>query len=554
MSRTGQRGTRSDVRGDSQAELRADVVVVGAGPAGITAALEAARAGLRVVLVPGGGKRESAGARGLNSGEDALGPWPHEPLSENRRRMVGGTSSAWGGRCVPLDPIDFQKRDWVPDSGWPISFDEYWRFADAAAHVLGIGRPQFNAAATAGVLSESTPLAAGGIEGIDESTLERWSPPVKFARLLQSDASLRRHCHVLLDHHVVDLQFEGSRVAAIVVRTLNGASRTVRGRHYVLATGALENARLLLRAGLDRELPAIGRYYMAHTFGTIMPVRLNQPLPAAADLCRDHGIYARRRIRLSDALQEKARVGNAVAYFGWPPVDAAALHRNPMTSTMAIAREVVGAARRGPRGGAAQLREQRDRLLQHAGIVARGDAAFWRDAVSSGLKRVGRHRRPLVSPSPHLPIQFLTFQGEHAPRRDSRVALGRDRDALGVPRLGVQISFGEQDFDTIAVLHQAIETAVQRRGGEVLRSPEDVVVDLRKTMEAEFNSNAHHIGTTRMGISRETSVVDANSKVHGVDNLFVAGSSVFPTGGHANPTFSIVALSLRLGEHLTRLR
>jgi choline dehydrogenase-like flavoprotein len=156
----------------------------------------------------------------------------------------------------------------------------------------------------------------------------------------------------------------------------------------------------------------------------------------------------------------------------------------------------------------------------------------------------------MVLPHRAARIQHLMFQAEHLPHRDSRVALGDTRDALGVPRLRVGVHLSDDDFATVLQLHRSMTRYLLARGAVPLSSPEEAVDALRRALSGRFNSHSHHLGTTRMGCSPADSVVDADCRVHGVPNLYVAGSSVFPTGGHANPTLSIVMLSARLGAHL----
>jgi choline dehydrogenase-like flavoprotein len=326
-----------------------------------------------------------------------------------------------------------------------------------------------------------------------------------------------------------------------------------RGRRYVLAAGALENARLLLANGFGADLPSVGRYYMSHTYGTVMPVRLASPLSPQTSLREDSGVYVRRRFRLDEKFQEEAKVGNAIAYFGRPPADSMAVHRDPLTSAVAIGKTVRTGIRLGPGKGLAYLRGAKGDLRAHASVIARSDRTFWTQEVPLLYKRFGPYRRPLVEPKLNQKIQYLTYQGEHLPTRDSRVYLTRECDALDVPRLAMDVRFTEGDFATLEALHGSLSKSIEAAGGAAQLTPEETVANIRESMAHSFNSNAHNLGTTRMGTSKSDSVVDRDCKVHTLENLFVAGSSVFPTGGHANPTLSIVMLACRLADHLSTL-
>ncbi len=541
---------------DEPQVLDVDVVVVGAGPAGVTVALELARAGRQVVLLPGGGRRESAADRDLHRAESLEGPWGHEPLEENRRRGIGGASALWGGRCVPLDPIDFVVRDWVPDSGWPLTYDEYWSWAQRACDILDVGPAEFRRLPPTDLVTGEplAPAAGGRADEVGQDSLERWSAPFRFARLLRRDPHLRRRAQVLPDAHAVCLLRRGDAGSVDGVRVRQGAREIdLRARTVVLAAGGLENARLMLHSGFGATLPALGRYYMTHTVGSFMSVRMAQPLPRVNDLFREQGRYLRHRWRLEDAVQREARVGGAIAYFARAPRTAPAVHHDLVSSGVAVAKLAQDAVRSGPRGARALLDERGAELRGHARTIAAGDAASWGRAARLAAARVVRSL-PTVLPHPATPVQHLTFQAEHLPHRDSAVTLGTTTDAHGVPRLKVRVELTDGDFDTVLQLHRSMEAHLHPRGGTPLTTPEEAVAAMREDARGGFNSHAHHLGTTRMGTSPTHSVVDADSRVHGVANLYVAGSSIFPTGGHANPTLSIVMLAARLGHHLAQTR
>jgi choline dehydrogenase-like flavoprotein len=538
--------------GASSAEVRdADVLVIGAGPAGVTVALELARAGRSVLLLPGGGRRESEAARDLHRAEGVDGHWGHEPLEATRRRAIGGASALWGGRCVPLEPIDFQAREWIPGSGWPIDYEDYWSWAQRACDILDVGPAEFRRTPDLDLLTGAPPAALPGDE-VTQDSLERWSAKFRFARVLRRDPHLRQRCEVLVDASAVGLVVEDGEVTAVRARQ-GDRHLTVRARTVVLATGGLENARLLLHSDLARGLPALGRYYMTHTVGTFLSVRMPERGSHAGDLFREDGVYLRHRWRLGDDVQRSARVGNAIAYFARAPLVDASVNEDPLTSGVAMAKIVRDAARRGPVGAASLVRERGVELRQHARVLRSTDGAFWRRTTRQAAQRMARRSLPTLLPHPDQPVQHLSFQGEHLPHADSRVSLGSTRDALGIPRLRVHVALSDGDFDTVLQLHRSMERYLLPRGAVPLASPEQVVETMRARTAGAFDSHAHHLGTTRMGTSTRDSVVDADGRVHGVGNLYVAGSSTFPTGGHANPTLSIVMLGARLAHHLARL-
>ncbi|GAA4753344.1 GMC family oxidoreductase [Amnibacterium soli] len=512
------------------------VVVLGTGPAGIAVAEGLLKRGRSVVLVDGGAARERDTDRELNAGDEARGVWGHEPLHENRRRVLGGTSTAWGGRCIPLDPVDFEQRDWIPDSGWPIPYAEFARWLPEAARLLEIPDTPFRR-------SSPDPIFATG-EEIDGAPIELWSPPTDVSRLLAHLQSTEPRLTVLTDHHVTGLVLDADqRLVALRAVTERGEV-LLRGERFVLAAGALENARLLLTSALAQRLPALGRYYMSHVFATYVAYS-GKPLPRATGFFRIGRTYARHRWQLTAAAQRAARVGNVIGFIARPPVQRMSVHLDPLSATIAAVK-LVRRHLRSPQ----ELWRQRRQLAVYGRVIAAAPPSFWPHVVAQSLQRGRRNRLPMLLPPREARTHHLTVQAEHLPHRDSRVALSDRVDRYGVPLLVPEIDFHRADFESVEVFHQAMERFLGGLGYRPDQDPATATRSLARDMFGGFNSNAHHIGTTRMGADPATSVVDADCRVHGVQNLFVAGASVFPTSGHANPTLSIVALACRLADRL----
>lgn len=528
---------------------RRRVVVLGSGPAGVSVAVRLVRAGVDVVLVCGGGMRESPASRALNRGGGWTGDFAHEDLAENRRRMVGGASTAWGGRCVLLDPIDFRTRSWIPDSGWPISYEEYVRWLAPASELLEIPVSDYRRPVPGDLLGPADAPPHGQLES---DALEIWSPPTNFAAYVQNELLRSGRCEVLLDAHATRIRLDENGCVEGVDVHREGRTLDVCGTEYVLAAGGLENPRLLLVSGLGERLPAIGRYYMTHTFCSLFAFE-GPPLAPESEFFQIDGAWARNRWRLSDHVQEQAGVGNAIGFFARPFSNQTGMHKEPLSSAVEIAKLLRDAAAAGPSEGLALLRRNRRALRDDALVVLRGRPSDWLRMARQARLRMSGRRIPIVLPDRRIPIKHLTFQGEQAPDPESRVVLCDERDALGVPRLSVHVRFSPIDFETVRVFHRVFGDFVRARGHRPLMDADEVAATLEKNMRAAFNSNAHHVGTTRMGTSARNAVTDADCLVFGTRNLYVAGSSLFPTCGHANPTLSIVMLACRLADRLARL-
>ncbi len=511
-----------------------DICIVGSGPAGLTIATELAGGSVRVLVVESGGREsENSFPAALNEIESIGAPRVAEQ-SKVRNRVLGGSSHTWSGRCIPLDSLDYEARPWVPHSGWPIGPADLEPFFPKAAEYLGLAevrygnglfrelglKPRFDGhdPELRAVFWQFSRMPAGAGEYV------RFGP--RFRALDAPNVQLLTHSTVT---HI-DMDDDGTRVAGVEVAAPDGGRRQIRARCFVLCGGAIENARMLLASnrrdprGVGNANGLVGRFLMDHpraTIGTFAPSAV--PALQREFLLHRHASGARmqRGFSLRLDLQRGEALLNCAAWL-----------------TLHIAEDDVwqalGAARRAR--GRARLRHGR------VALGSAGQAAFgaWEKLV---------RKRPLPRRFKRLDLDVLV---EQAPDPESRILLSERRDALGVPLSRIDWRIGEGERRSVMRLGQAIQQAFERESLPPVALA-DWIRD-RRPEDAVFFDPAHPMGTTRMGGSALEGVVDANSKVFGVDNLFIAGSSVFPTGGHANPTFTITALAVRLATHLrTRL-
>ena len=537
--------------------LRPDVCIVGAGAAGISLALSLSGQGLQILLLESGRLQEDATTQALYAGE-VVDERLHSPPDKYRQRRLGGSTAIWGGRCVPFDPIDFEQRDWVPDSGWPIRYEDVAAFYPQANHLAEAGRFAYDADELFGA---GTPLIRRLVSKVVASnSLERFSCPTHFGERYEARLRVARDIQVLLGANCtrVVLQAGGSAVRELSVSTLGGKRFRVAARCSVLALGGLETPRLLLASrdvaplGVGNDHDVVGRYYMCHIAGNVGQLTLTgSPSEVQHGYLRSpDGIYCRRRLSIVPQEQRRCGLLNAVARLHFPRI-ADPSHGNGVLSGLFLARNFISyeygkRLRDGVEGGLAlQARHLRNVLCDPFDT-----AAFLGHWV---LRRTLAQRKfPSVILRNRSTRFSLEIHGEQAPRRDSRVTLGESVDALGVPRLRVDWRYGPEDIASVRRMLDLIALELQHTGsGRLAYDPATLEQDLMR-----FGAyGGHHIGTTRMGADPRSSVVDADCRVHGVDNLYIAGSSVFPTSSQANPTLTLVALSLRLGQHLgERLR
>ena len=517
---------------EAGAEIQADLCIVGGGAVGITLARELVGAPFRVVLLESGGVRFDQRPQRLYVGDNV--GLPNYATAHSRFRAFGGSTTRWPGQCRPFDPIDFETRDWVPHSGWPFDrahLEPWYRRAGAVCRLSG---DHFEPATW---LDGAPTLPLGGDE-LDPVVFQ-FGHPTDFGRIYRGELEAAANVETLLDANAVEIVPDGNcrEVHAVAVQTFSGRRFQVRARAVVLACGGIENARLLLAsnrrapAGLGNEHDLVGRFFMDHPY-------LTTGYLAAADPAHAHGLHVietfkrvgwEQRAHLGYALAEsvlrRERLNGCTAYFiRRLHSETAPEHFSPGGKSLAHLREVLT-----------------DKVPdQQIGRHLRNVALGYRDV---GIT-LSRRAADLVRPKRCLALRIIP---EATPCPDSRVTLSDERDELGIPRVRVDWRLNPDDRRGLDRLRAALAAAVRQRGlGTLVDDPSEDETGWPTSMMG----GKHHIGTTRMHVDPKQGVVDPDCRVHGLANLYVAGSSVFPTSGYANPTLTIVALALRLADHL----
>ncbi len=529
---------------EAGSQIEADLCIVGAGAAGIALALQFVSERTRIVLLESGGNREDPATQKLYDGDVADGSRHLAPI-QYRRRQFGGSTNLWGGRCIPFDPIDFETRDWVPHSGWPIGYEEVARYYPAASRLCETG--DFDYAARA-----DWPELLAGFAGQDFSadTIERFSCPTNFAARYRVRLAAAANIRVILHANAVSIAtaHDGNVVQAVDVRSLNGHGFRVRASRFVLATGGLETPRLLLASrdhhanGLGNAHDQVGRYYMCHVAGTLGALRARVPVHYGYTISPE-GVYCRRRLALRPAAQRRLRVGNLVARLHHPRIADPAHGSGILSALYAAAPFITPEYAIRLKSGVPPSFATR---LRHAGNIAAAPGEVARFLLHWARHRTLAERKfPSIVAPPRNGIYTLDVHAEQAPNPCSRITLGSTPDALGMPRLRVDWRHLPADIETVRVSLRALAADLEASGTASLAYDED---EVEEAMLRDGAYGGHHIGTARMSADPRFGVVDGRCRVHGVGNLWIAGSAVFPTSGQANPTLTIVALAVRLKE------
>jgi choline dehydrogenase-like flavoprotein len=503
---------------------RTDICVVGSGVAGISIARRLLALGRTVTMLESGGLDYEAATTELNIGE-ATGQ-PYYSLKDSRLRFFGGTMAIWGGRIAELDPIDFERRDWVPYSGWPMSWAELQPHYAEAWKSFGIKKPDLN---------------GDDLPQLDDARLELklWAFDERFNRFTFGS------CHDLVEHPramvithatVTDIMTSAQTraVTSVVARSLGGRKLIVEARAFVLAAGGLENPRLLLAAGLGNDHGLVGRFFMEHPHargGRVTSARSWMLLKAFGRRRQANGQIVAALIAAAAAEQAKAKTLNS--------------------SLTIAARQPAGAVQFWP------MRAYQ--LVKHEMAPTRNGRTLWKHVkrTATYLQRQSDPLRPwLLHCAGRLELALL-IRAEQAPNPLSRVTLGTEKDALGVPRIRLDWRLSDLDIHSVERLVDALAAEFRRLDlGDVIKAEWLSGTDRQWRSDplicAHPLGGYHHMGTTRMAERAKQGVTDSFGKVHGVKNLYIAGSSLFPTSGWANPTLTIVALALRSAEHIAR--
>ena len=542
------------LRGGHPVDVDADLCIVGGGAAGIAIARSFLGTRFSVCLVESGGLAGEDRNQALYEGSSA-GDLEFDP-GTSRMRVFGGSCNLWGGGCIPLGRQDLERREWVPHSGWPIDYAELEPFYQRARDYCQIGTLDL----ADGSFAE--PPFHSSLPFDQNKLVNQFfaRSPILFGDAYRTELERAGNITVLLHGNLLELKAsaDGRRVREAHIGALSGARCVVRAHHYVLACGGIENARLLLLSnsvmpeGLGNQHDVVGRYFMDHPSGKLGTLTAKKP----------HRItrpYERRRVKdapsafpeiaLSPQFQRSHRVLNGRVHpFGV---------EGPLPRGIRALRELKTALRNTVPDENALLEARLSEALRNAPmghvITAPDNLGLTALKLGLGIGDLARACVHKLADRPTVTNSHVDLVGyfEQAPNPDSRITLGREVDAFGQRKVKV-------DWRLTALDHETYRSSARVFGEEIARAGKGHF-ELESWLEEhggarpQVHGTAHHMGTTRMSGHPSTGVVDANCKVHGMDNLHIAGSSVFPTGGWAFPTFTIVALSMRLADELRDL-
>lgn len=549
--------------------LTADVCIVGAGPAGITLAQELSGQNFKVYLLETGGFERDAKVQAL--AEDADFPigdfYPRAYYT--RERQFGGTANVWpisladgrkGVRYVPLDKIDFEKRDWLPNSGWPITREDLDPYYERAQSVCQSGPYTYDPQDWSDETAQPFPFDANRLR----TQMFQFGPADVFTH--QYRQTLESSKNVTLCTYATVLQLEtddlAQQVTKLRVGTLEGNQFWVESKFVILAMGGLEVARLMMVSnavqvdGLGNDNDLVGRYLMDHPV-----VRSGMLVPKSRKTIRDLHLYDLRFVQghgaiakavpTDEAMHQEQILNICTALYPRPARDQFNLLRllfpkgrdyySPAVRSAIDAKDLLKSGKLPTFKQIKDIVTNLDDLLYfqwQKGYVERSHKVYHFDMGGWSLRQDQEKAFSC--------FEVLHFT-EQAPDPANRIMLSNDRDVFGYPKMQLQWRWSDQDIQSIRRAQALFKQEFAKAGLGELK------VELDQGLPRMiYPSIHHHMGTTRMHESPKHGVVDANCRVHGVSNLYVASSSVFPTSGYANPTLTIVAIAIRVADQIKR--
>jgi choline dehydrogenase-like flavoprotein len=540
----------SDIRTlQDGATLDHDVCIIGAGPAGLTLAGELDRLPIRICLLESGGFDPDQATAGLS--EVAPVDSDFDAPNEVRGRQFGGMANRWnvpiprrghGVRYLPLSAIDFEERPWIPNSGWPFSLEELNGAYARAQQLCGLDPLPFDTARWESESVHRLPLDASRVTTNVELIGVRDTFTSDARRRLEKTVNVQAYLHASVTGF--EQSGDSTRVVSARVACLSGQRYTVRARLFVVAAGGIQNARLLLLPtatsprGIGNEHDMVGRCYIDHvrvSAGTFAPADPTLFTRAALyDTRLVAGSVALGRLTLSDAVMRGERLLHSAVQL----IPKAPPRVRRAIEAIRQLEKAVRAGRLPPelRSTFVSLGPGVSYILSTAPALAIAQRT-WRPSIEAGWSTLSHTRARFE--------QFeLQQQVELAPDSSNRLVLSRNAtDRLGIPQ-------PELHWRWTALDRRSQQRSLEVYAAELERAGLGIVDRFIEPVVQDPAGACHPMGTTRMHPDPRHGVTDANARVHGTDNLYVAGSSLFPTGGYANPTLTIVALAIRLADHL----
>ena len=531
-------------------EIHCDICIIGSGVAGLTVAREFMNTDKNIVVLESGDLKPNSDINDLISGENV--GIPYYDIKDTRTRALGGSAHLWfyvpGLRLRRMDRIDFEKKDWIPYSGWPITKKDLDPYYESAHKLLKIG--PYNYDVKDWIEPDEHNYLQTEESDSFKTTMFQFARKDVFYNDYYDDFDKADNIKVLLNSTVlnIDTTENSKEVTHLTVSAQNEFEFKVKANNFILAAGGLENPRLLLlsndhaKRGLGNNHGLVGRFFMEHphiwgnnAVGTYYPSeseKFNANEIYHFHYRKGHPVLG--YLIFNDEILKKHKLLNITFGIRGESIKRPAGYQEGKSAL----RNVLSNIKHGRIG--------KDMIRELSSFFSHGTVVLYeglRNAVNGKVDRWDRFGVEETGIS-------INLMSEQSPNPESRVLLGEERDHFGQRKMQLDWRLTDYDFESMKKSVDILNAALQEKGlGYVdnrLNTDKDTFID-------KIKGGYHHMGTTRMHEDATLGVTDANCKIHGIRNLYIAGSSVFPTSGYANPTLTLAALSIRLAEHLKKV-
>ena len=465
------------------------VIIIGSGPAGISTALRLEKYKIKTLIIEAGSLEDSQNKEDFFKGNIFGDVDPNENLSLKRARMFGGTSSLWGGHCSKFEKEQFEN--------WPIDYEECYKLENDTNKILGLK-------------NYHTDFYYKKFSENFNQFHRRYASKKRFKDIYYDYIKNSKYIYLSLNTSLIKFKGSQNQIKSIECR-LKDKNYQIKSKHYILAAGGIENSRLLLWSKrnngelFNNSLP-IGKYFMDHPWHPPAEgfINYNKLLEYYKNnnISREFYIDCLSRIYLSPSkeFKNKNQILSAALWLRFENKNNFNSNKNFFKKAYCVAPNF---------------------FKNH----------FEKDKTDELFKF------------------SVSLHQEQEPLPSNKISLDKNSDPFGIPYAYLNWKISDK-------LKKTAQDNLVSLGKFLIKQNLGRISIDEYIFEEKFDyifGGAHPMGGTRMGKNSKTSVVDSNLKVHSINNLFITGSSVFPTSGHGHPTYTIVSLSLRLGDHIKKI-